>query len=106
VFAANAGIVNGAKFAGRGRNHEPLGYGCADRLPGVPGGDDLTGSAEGDRVKYSIVIQEPFYRVLWYEHDTKEEARQFVGTLAAILDMELVCDIVPSEFLRATQYDA
>jgi hypothetical protein len=88
------------------RIYEPLGYGCADRLLGVPGGDDLTGSAEGDRVKYSIVIQEPFYRVLWYEHDTKEEARQFAGTLAVILDMELVCDIVPSEFLRATQYDA
>jgi hypothetical protein len=78
-----------------------LGWIVVSALAGSHARDEMAGT-----MKYSIVIQEPFYRVLWYEHDTKEEARQFAGTLATILDMELVCDIVPSEFLRATQYDA
>lgn len=56
---------------------------------------------------WSVHIRCPFDRILWYEWDTKQEAHDFVKTLAIVMDTQIVADVMPTEMLGAMQlFDA
>lgn len=55
---------------------------------------------------YGIVLHEPFYRVLGFEFDCIEDARNFLPVLSAYFNRDVVADVVPWYQMPKQEFDA